>query len=116
METRVLKMFFLFFVYEKLVSLKTTFPNYPQRTRLNTYIENIKALILLNKNYDLGTFNYVQTILKLKTLYIFASEDSIQPQSTMTSANNLAATYTSSVSSCISSECCESSYNFITVS
>jgi len=115
METSVRKMFFLIFVLDRLDDLKTTFTNNQQRTKLNTYIEIIKAQIRSNNTFDPDTFNYVKGILALRNLDIFDIGDKLPVQSTMTIANNLAATYTSSVSSCISSECCGSSYNFITV-
>jgi hypothetical protein len=115
MDTRVRNMFFLSYVYNNLLSLKSNFPNYPQSTKLENFIKIIKAQILLNKRDDRDTFNYVQFNLELPTLNIYNEGDRLLLQSTMTSANNLATTYTSSVSSCISSECCGSSYNFITV-
>jgi hypothetical protein len=115
MDIRVRNMFFLSYVYNNLLALKSNFPNYPQRTKLENFIKIIKAQILLNKIGDPGTFYYVQGILELPDLNIFANGDKLLLQSTMKSANNLATTYTSSVSSCISSECCGSSYNFITV-
>jgi hypothetical protein len=102
-------------VLDRLDDLKSTFPKDPQRTKLENFIKIIKAQILLNKRDDRDTFNYVQFNLELPTLNIYNEGDRLLLQSTMTSANNLATTYTSSVSSCISSECCGSSYNFITV-
>ena len=115
MDTRVRIMFFLIYVYNKLLDLKSTFPNNAQRIKLDVYIANIKEKISEYKNNNPDVSNYVQFNLELPTLNIYNEGDRLLLQSTMTSANNLATTYTSSVSSCISNECCGSSYNFITV-
>ena len=112
---RVRIMFFLIYVYNKLLDLKSTFPNITQRTELDTFIANIKAALVKYKKNNLDVADYVKFILELPTLNIYNEGDKLLLQSTMNSANNLATTYTSSVSSCISNECCGSSYNFITV-
>lgn len=115
MDTRVRIMFFLIYVYNKLLALRSQFRNNTQRIKLDVYIANIKEKLSEYKNNNQDVGDYVQFNLELPTLNIYNEGDRLLLQSTMTSANSLATTYTSSVSSCISSECCGSSYNFITV-